>query len=143
VHCLLTLVEGKGSRRPSSYVYSGLQETCHPGVFYFPLFPFLFVPGRYKVGWTARDVPCTKTSGRNGKMWKVENSGTTRFLEPAVYCSDQSRKLRCDTFPATRCSLFAADLKKGESRARCIIFVYLQQIKKKAKAEGKTCHAKN
>jgi hypothetical protein len=30
--------------------YSGLHETCRPGDFYFPLFPFLFVPGRYKVG---------------------------------------------------------------------------------------------
>jgi hypothetical protein len=34
---------------------------------------------------TARDVPGTKTSGRNGKMWKGENSGATRFLQPAVF----------------------------------------------------------
>jgi hypothetical protein len=26
-----------------------------------------------------------KTSGRNGKMWKGENSGATRFLQSAVY----------------------------------------------------------
>ncbi len=33
---------------------------------------------------TARDVPGTKTFGRNGKMWKGENSGATRFQQPAV-----------------------------------------------------------
>jgi hypothetical protein len=41
---------------------------------------------QYGTKWvcTARDVPGTKTSGRNGKKWKVENSGTTRFLQAAV-----------------------------------------------------------
>jgi hypothetical protein len=39
--------------------------------------------------WGHSQPYCTKTSGRNGKMWKVENSGATRFLQPAVYWSDQ------------------------------------------------------
>jgi hypothetical protein len=34
----------------SNPLYIGLQETCCPGVFSIPLFPFLCVPGRYKVG---------------------------------------------------------------------------------------------
>ncbi len=33
---------------------------------------------------TVRDVPGTKTSGRNGQMWKGENSGVTRFLQSVV-----------------------------------------------------------
>ena len=34
---------------------------------------------------TAPDVPGTKTSGRNGKKWKGENSGVTRFTKPLCY----------------------------------------------------------
>jgi len=33
---------------------------------------------------TTRDVPGTKTSGRNGKMSEEENSGVTRFLQSVV-----------------------------------------------------------
>ncbi len=37
-------------------------------------------------------------------------------------------------------TLLLCEVKK--SRSSCSLVVYLQQIKKKAKAEGKTCHAK-
>ncbi len=64
--------------------YNGLEETCRPGIFYFPLFHFSLYQDGTKWVCTARDVPGTKTSGRNGKKWKVENSGATRFLQPTV-----------------------------------------------------------
>ncbi len=41
--------EKEKKRKKTVAYYGGLQETCRPGVLYFPLFPFLFVPGRYKV----------------------------------------------------------------------------------------------
>jgi len=49
----------------------------------------LYLDGTKRVC-TERDVPGTKTSGRNGKMWKGENSGETRFLHvvmKSIYCS--------------------------------------------------------
>jgi hypothetical protein len=52
---------------------------------------------------TTRDVPGTKTSGRNGKMWKVENSGATRFLQPGVLTTELSSQSEPNT--TKMCSL--------------------------------------
>ncbi len=66
--------------------YSGLQETCRPGVSYFPLFPFLFCTRTVQSGF----VPHVTFLVQKllGEMEKVE-----------------SRKLRGDTFPATPCTI--------------------------------------
>jgi hypothetical protein len=83
-HLLSPGQTGTGDRGPGPYpVASPVQETCRPAVFSFPLFPFLFQDGTKWVC-TSRDVPGTKTSGRNGKMWNGENSGSTRFLQSDV-----------------------------------------------------------
>ena len=45
-----------------------IAQNVSPPEFSLPFFQFLYVPGPYKVICTARDLPGTKTSGRNGKM---------------------------------------------------------------------------
>ncbi len=61
-------------------------ETCRPGVSSFPLFPFLFVPGRYKVG-----------------LYRTWRSWYKNFWEK--WKNVERRKLRVDTFPVICCNL--------------------------------------
>jgi hypothetical protein len=49
---------------------------------------------------------------------------------------------RCDERLKTRVEESMPHIHYWVARQRCPSQVYLQQIKKKAKAEGKTCHAK-
>jgi hypothetical protein len=63
---------------------AGCRKRVAPEFSTFHVFHFSLYQDGTKWVCTVRDVPGTKTSGRNGKMWKVENSGATRFLQPAV-----------------------------------------------------------
>ncbi len=63
---------------------AGCRKRVAPEFSLFHFFHFSLYLDGTKWVCTARDVPGTKTFGRNGKMWKGENSGATRFQQSAV-----------------------------------------------------------
>jgi hypothetical protein len=71
--------------RTSTNVYTvGYWKRVSPEFSLFHFFHFSLYLDGTKWVCTARDVLGTKTSGRNGKMWKGENYGATCFQQSAV-----------------------------------------------------------